>query len=239
MSEDFEREDLLRIVDHLIDDWLAAAGITEPPINAIALAQGHLGLQICLDRRPPPRLRLPRGTNPRAIYLDPDLGPEQQQAQVAHALGTLFKPELLDRLGIPPEQRRGLTGESMANLLAAHLLVPTCWFAEEARQLDYDVIALQRRFATASVEMVAWRMLDLAEPSIITLIDNEHVARRRSNAWQVTRTLEPVEVECQRYVHQYSRPRCLRENGWTVHGWPVHQPDWKREILRSVVETID
>ena len=27
-----------------------------------------------------------------------------------------------------------------------------------------------------------------------------------------------------------------REGGWTVHGWPVHQTDWKREILRSVVE---
>ena len=28
----------------------------------------------------------------------------------------------------------------------------------------------------------------------------------------------------------------VREDGWTVQGWPVHQTDWKREILRAVVE---
>jgi hypothetical protein len=45
-----------------------------------------------------------------------------------------------------------------------------------------------------------------------------------------------VEQECQRYVNYYSRPKVIRKNGWTVQGWPVHQVDWKREILRSQVE---
>src|SRR5260370_1141732 len=48
--------------------------------------------------------------------------------------------------------------------------------------------------------------------------------------------LEPAEVKCQRYVHYYSRAKRIQEDGWTVHGWPVHQTDWKREILRSVVD---
>jgi hypothetical protein len=28
----------------------------------------------------------------------------------------------------------------------------------------------------------------------------------------------------------------IRQSNWTVYGWPVHQPDWKREILRSIVD---
>ena len=35
---------------------------------------------------------------------------------------------------------------------------------------------------------------------------------------------------------KHVRPKVVREGGWTVQGWPVHQADWKREILRSVVE---
>ena len=80
------------------------------------------------------------------------------------------------------------------------------------------------------------RMLDLPEPAIITVVDNDHISRRRSNAWRVRKELEPVERRCQHYVNHHSRPKVLREGGWTVQGWPVHQADWKREILRSVVE---
>jgi hypothetical protein len=129
-----------------------------------------------------------------------------------------------------------MTGESLANLFAYRLLVPGCWFTTDAPGHDYDVLELKRRYRTASHEVIAWRMLDLPEPSIITILDNDHISRRRSNTWPVRRRLEAPEQECQRYVHYYSRPRVVQEGGWTVHGWPVHQPDWKREILRSVVE---
>ena len=32
------------------------------------------------------------------------------------------------------------------------------------------------------------------------------------------------------------KPKTVRNDGVTVHGWPVHTPEWKREILRTVVE---
>ena len=64
---------------------------------------------------------------------------------------------------------------------------------------------------------------------------NDHIHRRRSNAFRVNKTLQPAERECQRYVHVYSRPRVVSADGWTVQGWPVHQPDWRREVLRSVL----
>ena len=82
-------------------------------------------------------------------------------------------------------------------------------------------------------------LLDLPSPCILTIVDNDHIYRRRSNAWPVRRELHPVERECQRYVHEYSRPHLVQQEGWTVQGWPVHQPDWKREILRSVVEAFE
>jgi hypothetical protein len=78
-------------------------------------------------------------------------------------------------------------------------------------------------------------MLDLPEPCIITILDNDSISRRRSNSWPIRRKLEPPEQECQRYVHERDRPKIVRRDGWTVHGWPVHQENWKREILRSEI----
>jgi hypothetical protein len=68
-------------------------------------------------------------------------------------------------------------------------------------------------------------------------VDNGHLHRRKSNAWPIRKRLEPAEQKCQRYVHEQGRPKLLQDAGWTVQGWPVHQAEWKREILRSVVET--
>jgi hypothetical protein len=84
--------------------------------------------------------------------------------------------------------------------------------------------------------VIALRMLDLPEPCIVTVVDNGRVSRRRSNSWPVTRRLESPELECQQYVHSQGRAHVVFRDGWRVHGWPVHKPDWKREVLRSVVE---
>jgi hypothetical protein len=116
------------------------------------------------------------------------------------------------------------------------LLVPSAWFAADAPALRYDLLELKERYRTASHEVIAWRLLDLPEPCIITVIDNDHVYRRRSNAWPINRQLSEAEEQCRRYVNSYSRPRTVRSGSWTVQGWPVHQLDWKREILRSVVD---
>ena len=61
-----------------------------------------------------------------------------------------------------------MTGESLANLFAYRLLVPTCWFVQDAKMLDYDLLALKQRYSTSSHEVLAWRFLDLAEPCIVT-----------------------------------------------------------------------
>ena len=218
MREDLSREEVHQAVDRLVDELLERAGLTAPPVDALAIARRHLGLVVRLDGgRPEP-------------------SEEQNQWTAAHAIGTHFKAELHRRLGVPPEQGRALAGESLANLVANHLLAPTAWFGGDARACDYDLFALKQRYGTAGHELLAWRLLDLPEPCVITVVDDGRVQRRRSNAWRVRRQLEGPEQECQRYVNRHGRPWLVRADGWTVQGWPVPRPEGKREALRSTFD---
>jgi hypothetical protein len=79
-------------------------------------------------------------------------------------------------------------------------------------------------------------MLDLPASCIITIVDNEQIHRRRSNAWPTKRELTPAEAKCQSFVHSHGKPKVVAADRWTVQGWPVHTLEWKREILRSVVD---
>jgi Zn-dependent peptidase ImmA (M78 family) len=236
MSEELQREEVIAKIDRMVEGLLEQADLQGPPVDAIALAQRHLGIVVCLDRGQPQRGRAQRADGRRQIFLKPEPTEERHQWTVAHEIGEHLKPDLLARLGVQPEEMRAMAGESLANLFAHHLLVPTCWFAADARNLDYDILELKKRYRTSSHEVIALRLLDLPGPCIITVIDNERVTRRKSNAWRVRRQLEPAEQACQRYVNHYSRPKVVREKGWTVQGWPVHKTDWKREILRSVID---
>jgi hypothetical protein len=230
MNEDLSREEVHSAVDRAVEELLNTATIQAPPVDAL-LAARVLGVTVEASRP-----KGARGGLKKDFLTRPDTTPEAKQWLAAQAIGEHLKPALLQRLGIPPEQKRLLTGESLATLVASHLLLPTAWFGDDARALDYDILELKKRYSTTAVDVIAWRLLDLSTPCIITIIDNDHVQRRRSNAWRVRRELEEPERECQRYVNHFSRPRVVCADGWTVQGWPVHQADWKREILRSIVD---
>lgn len=235
--EDLAREEVLHVLDRKVDELLELAGLEEPPVDVIALAQQHLGMVVCLDRSSPARGRAQRAGGKRHIYLRPEPSEERHQWTVAHEIGEHFKAELLERIGIPPAETPALAGESLANLFAHRLLAPLRWFADDARTFDFDVLQLKQRYRTASHEVVAWRLLDLPEPCVVSIIDNDRLSKRRSNGLRVrARKLEPIETKCQERVRRSGKPCVLREAGWTVQGWPVHRDDWKREILRSVVE---
>src|SRR5439155_17003937 len=149
MIEDLPREDVVATIDRAVEELLAAAGIDAPPVDAIALAQGHLGMVICLDRQQPQRGRAQRAGGRKHIYLRPEPTEERHQWTVAHEIGERLKVSLLQRLGIEPEQTRAMMGESLANLFAYRLLVPATWFATEAPHCDYDVLELKKRYRTA------------------------------------------------------------------------------------------
>jgi Zn-dependent peptidase ImmA (M78 family) len=236
MHDDLQREEVTAVVDQMVEELLEAAGVTAPPVDAIALAQTQLGMVVCLDKRQSQRGRAQRSRGKPQIYLRPEPREERHQWTVAHEIGEHVKTELLERLNIEPDQTKGMTGESLANLFAYRLLVPSCWFAADARQADYDLLKLKPRYRTSSHEVIAWRFLDLSEPCVVTIVDNDAVSRRRSNGPRITRELLPAEAKCRQAVNQSGRPRMLRAATITVQGWPVHAPDWKREILRSVID---
>jgi hypothetical protein len=153
------------------------------------------------------------------------------QFLAAQAIGTHLKPLLLRRLGI---EGRPMLGASVADTFAARLLLPTSWLTSEARSNGHDLLALADVFRTAGHELIAWRLLDLDSPCAITIIDNGRVEKRRANAFRAPKQLTAAEEACRLKVHETSRPATVRDDGWTVQGWPVHEVDWKREILRSV-----
>jgi predicted transcriptional regulator len=234
MDEDLTREDVYHKADLIVEELLAAAGVTRPPVNAVNVGK-HLGILILEERGEGQGRRKRRSAE--TVLLSADGSEESRQWAAAQAIGERLKPDLLRRLGFDPASRQSLPGESLAGLLAHRLLTPTSWFAADARACGWDVPELKRLYVTAGYEVVAWRLLDLPEPCVITIVENDHVHRRRSNTWRVNKTLQPAERECQRYVHHYSRPRVVSADGWMVQGWPLHEPDWTREILRSVGES--
>jgi Zn-dependent peptidase ImmA (M78 family) len=222
MLDDLQREDVVAVVDQMVD--------------AIALAQGHLGMVVCLDKRQAQRGRAQRSGGKAQIFLRPEPTEERHQWTVAHEIGEHMKTELLARLGIEPGQTRAFAGESLANLFAHHLLVPGRWFAADARELNWNLLKLKRRYTTSSHEVIALRFLDLPDLCVVTVIDNDTVNRRRSNGPRITHALHAVEKKCQQIVHTRGKSRRLHADGVTVQGWPVHTADWKREILRTVFD---
>ncbi len=235
MNEDLTREDVTQAADLVVEEVLTAARVTRPPVNAVDVAK-HLGILILEERGEGPGRRKRRSAE--TVLLSADGGEESRQWAAAQAVGERLKADLLRRLGLDPASRQSLPGESLPGLLARLLLTPTSWFAGDARACGWDVLEIKTLYTTAGHEVVAWRLLDLTTPCVITVVENDHVHRRRSNAWRVNKTLQPAERECQRYVHYYSRPRVVSAEGWTAQGWPLHEADWKREILRSVGEEV-
>jgi Zn-dependent peptidase ImmA (M78 family) len=237
--DELSREEVNEVLDRAVIELLEAAGVQAPPVDAIQLAQRHLGMTVCLDRTQQQRGRAHRVDGRKQIFLREEPTEERQQWTVAHEIGEIFKADLLRRLGVPPDETRPMSGESLANLFASHLLVPTFWLRSDAPAMGFDLLELKKRYATASHEVIAWRLIDLPSPCIVTIVDNNHVQRRRSNALRVRKELHPVELACQRYVHSHGEPHVLSKDGWTVQGWPVHRSSWEREILRSVVEVLE
>jgi hypothetical protein len=236
MIDDLQRDDVVAAIDGMVDELLEAASVTAPPVDAIALAQGQLGMVVCLDKRQAQRGRAQRSGGKPQIYLRPEPIEERHQWTVAHEIGEHLKAELLQRLGIAPSETKAMTGESLANLFAYRLLVPSCWFNADAREMDCDLPALKTRYRTSSHEVIALRFLDMPEPCVVTILDNDHITRRRSNGPRITRDLFPAETKCREYIHGTGRAKTVRGDGITVQGWPVHTADWKREILRSVID---
>jgi hypothetical protein len=221
--------DLHVLLDNLIQEFMARASLHQPPVDADALLNGKawqlLGLAAPLHH-----------AKKTAQVFDPkesESSEVKKQWLAAQTLASSLQKEAKVRWEKANDSQAS-QGISFINLIAQRILVPTHWLKSIVLSVDYDLIELKRIFKTPAYEIIALRMLDLENPCIITIVDNGHVFKRKSNCCNPPKILSPTETMVLNYVHENSRPKKVNDQGWQVSGWPVHQLDWRREILRSI-----
>ncbi|QDU62569.1 hypothetical protein Pan216_34360 [Planctomycetes bacterium Pan216] len=216
-------------VAHMLD----GAGIERPPVDASLVAKG-LGMDICLDRRQRTRGRLVEVKGKPTVFVRPEPRAERTQWTVAHEIGEWMIPKCfddeLDETWLWDER------EELANRFATLLLVPTGWWNFDTRMVGCDLLELKRMYETASYELLAGRLLDLDPPTVISIFDHGTLRRRLSNLESASTASFPLERELQRQVHDSGVPAAREGEGIRVQAWPIHEPGWKREILRTVLE---
>ncbi len=117
----------------------------------------------------------------------------------------------------PPRAR-----ETVANGLASRLLLPRDWIAVDAAECDWDLIAIKDRYATASHELIARRMLDFQPPVIISVYDQNRLTWRKSNTrWRLPKPC-PLEIGCRRRSHD-SGMAVYEDGPPVIRAWPIHE----------------
>jgi hypothetical protein len=245
MLSEIPDDEFAGAVDACAAEVLWEAGVFEPPVDALAVAEG-LQLVIARDFAMPHRGRYVRlaerrsgGGGQGTIVVGSAERPEREQWAVAHEIGESVAYRVFERLGVSFEEALSTAREQVANRLANALLLPRRWFAADGRDHDWDLLKLKERYSTASHELVVRRMLEMKPPVVITVCDLGRVHWRRSNVTARPPGMLPEEMAVWRAVHETGAPICESLDAETglesVRCWPIHEPGWKREILRSEI----
>ena len=238
MLGEFTQEDLASALDAAASSLLLSSGYQAGAVDCLRLAQS-LGLTVVWDDSQAGRARFVRlhhvaTSAPRgSILLKPDPRREWLQWAVAHEIGEHQAHVVFSRLGVDACEAPAGIREKVANWLAGRVLLPSDTFLAAATECDWDLPSLKREFSTASHELIARRMLDFEPPVVITLLDHGQVTFRRGNLPGRTPPLLPIERRCQMQAHATSQCAQGDDGHLRVSAWPIHEPDWKREILRS------
>ncbi len=245
MLSEIPNEEFAAAIDACAAEVLWEAGVENPPVDAMVVADG-LRLVVARDYTMPYRGRFVRlaecqgdGGGQGTIVVGVAERPEREQWAVAHEIGESIAYRVFERLGVAFDEALPTAREHVANRLANALLLPRRWFAADGRELDWDLLDLKERYNTASHELIARRMLEMRPPVVITICDQGRVHWRRSNATPRPPELLREERTIWREVHQSGLPASDELDAETglesVRCWPVHEPDWKREIIRSAI----
>lgn len=221
--------DLHVLLDNLIQEFMLKVSLHQPPVDAEALLNAKAWQMLGLEG-PSPHTKKP------AQVFDPkesESSDIKKQWFAAQTLASSLQKEAKVRWEKSNDSQAS-QGISFINLIAQRILVPTHWLKNFASSVDYDLRELKRIFKTPAYEIIALRMLDLESPCIITIVDNQHIFKRKSNCCVPPKVLSATETMVLNYVHENSRAKKVNDQGWQVAGWPVHQLDWRREILRSI-----
>lgn len=242
MLTDIPTEQFSVTVEEVAKAVLAEVEWESPPVDALAVAQ-RLNLVVARDTTMDVRARFVRlsevgGAGRGTILLGDDPRAERRQWAVAHEVGESIAQRVFVRLGaslvdIPPNGR-----EQVANYLASCLLLPRDWLARDGEAVEWDLFELKRIYSTASHELIARRMLEMTPPVMITLFDQGALQWRRSNAMRRPPSMTPAESNVWRGAFESGHATEYDEGGLPegiqqVRCWPVHEPGWRREILRT------
>jgi hypothetical protein len=246
MFADIPQEEFQMAVDEFVARLLWEAGVDRPPVDARRVAE-HLGLQLVVNQRLSHRGQFVRlatkgssGGGQATIVVGPEDRPEREQWTIAHEIGEAVAHDIFGLLGIVADAAPSNAREFVASRCANCLLLPQRWFATDGRAFDWELFELKERYATASHELIARRMLEMPPPIVITLCDQGRVVWRRSNHCRQLPRLLPDEQDAWDQAHVTGLPADAFLDPLTtgldrVRVWPVHESEWKREIIRSEI----
>lgn len=245
MLVEIPAEQIAEMVNDCAAELLAEAGVHRPPIDAIQMAQ-RLGLIVAQDGKSEVRARFvrmgqSRGGSRGTILLAEEPRPERRQWATAHEIGEFAAHRIFSELGIDPENLVTAERECMANRLANAILLPFEWFRADGFAVDWDLYELKQVYSTASHELIARRMLAMSPTVIVTLFDQGKLVWRKSNVLRRPPSLVPAESGTWQVAHQDNKAtqydcRDLPDGLRDIRCWPVHEPGWRREIVRTALE---
>ncbi|HOM18280.1 MAG TPA: ImmA/IrrE family metallo-endopeptidase [Thermoguttaceae bacterium] len=231
-------EEYVEILDRVVEKALRIAHVKAPPVDPFRIAEA-LGVQVVWDNRLQERGRYVRlrrrHSHPQtaAMILQRHPRPERRYWSAAHELGEHLVYQVAAGLGAATEEDLGEYRERIANHLAARILLPTRWFAEDGARVDWDLRLLKSRYPTASHEAIARRMLEMSTPVVITVFDQGMLIWRRANRWGRVPLLSSAESLCWQSAHRQGQDQEQWTEGLRIRVWAVHEPGWRREILRT------
>lgn len=260
MFFDIPTRDYTAALDRVAEELLWEAGVHEPPVDAFLIAM-RLGVVVTEDDALPGRAQLVRlddriaatsravmeevelATASPTIVLGQELRFERRQFAVAHELGEFAAVRVFDHLAIDPRQVPLGSREQVANALAGRLMLPQRWLQKSGELCEWDLAALKEMYWTASHELIARRLLDCTPRVVVTLFDEGRITWRRSNL-ERTAALLTAEHDCWQQCHHWAtnttqHVELAEDARATIHCWPVHEPHWRREIMRTELVNCD
>lgn len=237
MLDQMAPQQLAAAMEDAASDILREASCRGPAVDALRLAQ-RLGLTVARDRSLNGRARFARlavgrGRVRGAIFVGEADRPERLQWAVAHELGEIYARRVFSKLDVAPREQSAGTREHFANELARRILLPRAHFQSVGGRCDWDLFEMKRAFPSASHELIARRMLDMPAPLILTVCDQRQITWRRGNHTASPPALNPQERLLARVAHETNEYQAQQAAGLSIRAWPIHEPGWKREILRT------
>ena len=239
---EFSQEELVESIDRLVAGMIERAGITTGPVDALRLAEHHLGIPVQFVEpveEDQSGRRRPRSRPPGAgITLTTEMSVEQRHRAAAGGIAQLLMPDILRKLNVMVGAESKQLVSHVSGLIVPRVLIPGRLLRSALRDCKYDIPALKAVFSTASMEMISLRLLDLDDPCVIAVVDDGVVASRRGNQYSVGRKLEAAEQQCVERVLELDLPHRARVGEWTAWGWPVPDRPFRRILLRAVRDDV-